>query len=209
VKLASAAFVLLLLAAHGAANPGERLPLPLSVFRDCEDGWWWGYLLFTALQLIALLSMLSLFRAGKEEEATSAALAAVLLFLVAVSPSWDPFHLLCSIALLLFLFRHYWWLLGTARSRWLLPHLLAPLFLLLLSGAHSYGLWQKSLILYFVLLANIRQHLLAREAAGWLAPAATGDLAGGGVKRRRKAYQLEPGRAWSRRKIGTLTSCHS
>jgi hypothetical protein len=208
VKLASVAFVLLLLAAHGAGDPGERLPLPLSVFRDCENGWW-GYLLFAALQLIALLSLLSLFRAGKEEEATSAAIIAVLLFLVAVSPSWDLVHLLCSIALLLFLFRHYWWLLGTARSPWLLPHLLAPLFLLLLSGAHSYGLWQKSLILYFVILANIRHHQLGREITRGPAPAAPRNLAGATVKRRRKVYQLEPGRAWSRRKIGNLSSCHS
>jgi len=75
VKLASAAFVLLLLVAHGVGDLGQRLEQPLSLFRDGEQAWV-GYLLFAALLLIGLLYTVALIRAGKEEEAVCAGLNA-------------------------------------------------------------------------------------------------------------------------------------
>jgi len=41
-------------------------------------------------------------------------------------------------------------------------HLLSPFYLVLLTECHSYGLWQKCLILYLVALANLRHHQLCR-----------------------------------------------
>jgi hypothetical protein len=199
--LASAAFVLLLLAAHGAGDLGERVGQPLSVFRDGEQGWW-GYLLFASLLLIGALYTRDLVRAGKEEEAVPAGLAALLLLFVAMTPSWSVLHLLCAAGLFSLLFRHYWWLLRESGSPWRFPHLLAPLALVWVSGCHSYGLWQKGLILYFVALANVRRHLLRPEAAGRCPSVAIPrTVAGGGRNGRRRVYRLEPGREWARRKV--------
>jgi len=70
MKLASAAFVLLLLGAHAVGDLGQRLGQPLSLFRDGEQAWL-GYSLFAALLLIGLLSTAALVRAGEEEEAVT------------------------------------------------------------------------------------------------------------------------------------------
>jgi hypothetical protein len=199
MKQASVAFVLLLLGAHGAGDPGQRLGQPLSLFRDGEQGWL-GYLLFAFLLLIGLLYMRALIRAGKEEEAVTAGLAALLLLIVAVTPSFQGLHLLCSLILLLLLFAHYGRLLRQSGSPWLILHGLAPFLLVLLSGCHSYGLWQKSLIVYMVVLANVRSHLLGQRAASRPLPVALPRaLNRREVNRRRKLYQLEQGRGWARK----------
>jgi hypothetical protein len=192
--------VLLLLAAHGAGHFKLCLAQPLSVFRDGEQAWL-GYLLFAALLLVGLLYTRDLIRAGKEEEAVTAALAALLLFVVAVTPSLQAFHLLSSLLLLLLLFGHYWRLLRDSGGPWLILHSLAPFVLVLLSGCHSYGLWQKCMILYLVALANVRHYLLGRRrASGPPTVSAPRLFSSGGVNRRRKVYLLEAGRAWTRRK---------
>ena len=193
MKLASAAFVVILLAAHAVGDRGERLAQPLSVFRDGEAAWL-GYLLFAALVLVGVLYMRALIRAGEENEAISAGLAALLLIIVAVTPSLQLFHVLCSLLLLAFLFAHYWRMLRESGSAWIIAHTVTPLILIPLCGYHSYGLWQKSMILYLVALAAIRHHLLGRE------PSPSPKL-----RRRRsarKVYRLELGKAWARRKAG-------
>jgi hypothetical protein len=198
LKLASAAFVLLLLGAHGVGDLNQRLGEPLSLLRDGEQGWL-GYLLFVSLLLVGLSYTVALIRAGKEGEAVSAGLATLLLFLVAVTPSFQGFHLLCSFGLLLLLFRHFWRLLRESESLWLFPHMQAPLALVFVTGGHSYGLWQKGLILYIVVLSNIHHHLLGRRLAGRpLATATARMFGGGGVNGRRKSYRLELGRGWAR-----------
>jgi hypothetical protein len=197
---ASAAFVLLLLVAHGVGDLGQSLGQPLSVFRDSEQAWL-GYLLFAALLLIGLLYTVALIRAGKEEEAVSAGLAALLLFIVAVTPSLEGFHLLCSLLLVMLLFGHYWRLLRASGSPWLIPYSLAPLVLVLVTGCYSYGLWQKCLILYIVVLANIRLYRLRQRGAGRPLSAATPHgFDSRGVKGRRKVYRLESEREWARSK---------
>lgn len=201
MKLASATFVLLLLAAHGTGDLSQRLAEPLSLFRDGEQEWL-GYLLFAALLLVGLLYTRDLIRAGQEEEAVTAGLAALLLFIVAVTPSLQVFHLLSSLLLLLLLFAHYWRLLRNSGSPWLIFHSVAPFALVLLSGYHSYGLWQKCVILYLVVLANVRHYLLDRGGASEPLSASASSLVGrGGVKRRGKVYRLEAGREWTRHKV--------
>ncbi len=201
VRFASAAFVLLLVAVHAAGDLGEVLGQPLSLFRDGEQAWL-GYLLFATLLLVALLSVRDLIRAGEEMEAVTAGLAALLLFIVALTPSMQAFHLLSSLLLLLLLFGHYARLLRDAGSPWRFLHGVAPFALLLLSGCHSYGLWQKCLILYLVVLANVRHALLRRKRAGEPLAASTPPLfRRGAVKRRGKVYQLEAGREWARDKV--------
>jgi hypothetical protein len=197
VRIASAAFVLLLLGAHVTDDFDDRLALPLSQFRDGEQAWL-GYLLFTALVVASVMYTRDLIRAGKDEEALTAGLAASLLMIVAVTPSLQGFHILSSLLLLVLLFGHYWWLLRNSGSPWIIVHLSAPLALAWLSGYHSYGLWQKCLIVYLVALANVRQHLLGLAAAS--VAAASAPTSFGGVNKRRKVYRLEESKAWTRRK---------
>jgi len=207
VKLASAAFVLLLFGAHGAGDLNERLGEPLSMLRDGQQGWL-GYLLFAALLVIGWLYTKALIRAEKEEEAVTGGLATLLILIVAVTPSCQGFHLLCSLALLLLLFQHYWRLLRESGSPWLVLHVLAPFALALLSGFHSYGLWQKSLILYLVVLANIRHHLLGRSVTVRHLSAASPRLFDvGSTNGRRKVYRLEEGRPWARRSANGGSRC--
>jgi hypothetical protein len=93
-------------------------------------------------------------------------------------------------------------LLRDSGSPWLIFHSLAPFALVLLSGCHSYGLWQKCVILYLVALANIRHSLLGRGgASGPLSASASALFGRGGVKRRGKVYRLEAGREWTRYKV--------
>lgn len=191
MRLASAAFVLLLLGAHAAGDFDQLLGQPLSVFRDGEQGWL-GYLLFATLLSVSVLYVGGLIRAGKENEAVTAGLAAGLLFLVAVTPSVQGFHLLCSLLLLLLLFGHYWRLLRASGSPWFILHAVAPFLLVLATGCHSYGLWQKCLILYVVVLVNVRHYMLSKGAAN------PRGIRKDGTRRRQKTYCMEAGREWTR-----------
>jgi hypothetical protein len=122
--------------------------------------------------------------------------------IVAVTPSFQGLHLICSLVLLLLLFVHYGRLLREAGSPWLFLHGIAPFLLVLVSGCHSYGLWQKSLIVYMVVLANVRSHLLGhRLASRPLTVTFPQTPHRRGVNGRGQLYQLEPGRQWTRKNI--------
>lgn len=200
VKSASAAFVLLLLGAHGVGEFGRRLAQPLSMFRDGEQAWL-GYLLFGMLLLATVGYARDMIRAREEEEAVIGGLAALLLFIVAVTPSLQGFHILTSLLLMLLLFGHYWRLLRDSGSPWIIFHLSVPFALLLLSGFHSYGVWQKSLILYLVALANLHHHRICRMREDEPESEDASELFGGSaVNRRVKVYRLEAGQEWARAK---------
>jgi hypothetical protein len=199
VKSASAAFVLLLLAAHGVGDFSRRMAEPLSMFRDGEQAWL-GYVLFATLLLVSIWYTRDVFRAGEKEEAVIAGLATMLLFVVAVTPSLEGFHILGSFLLMLLLFGHYWRLLRESGSPLIIFHVLVP-FALVLPGCHSYGLWQKCLILYLVAIANLRHHELCRMSESEQVSESTSELfSGGGVNSRRKVYRLEAGQEWARLK---------
>jgi hypothetical protein len=200
VKSASAAFVLLLLGAHGVGDYSRRLAQPLSMFRDGEQAWL-GYVLFATLLLVNVWYTRDMIRAGEEDEAVIAGLATLLLFIVAVTPSLEGFHNLSSFALMMLLFGHYWRLLRDSGSPWVIIHVSVPFALVLLSGCHSYGLWQKSLIVYLVALANLRHHRLCRMREREPVSEPSSELfGGGGVNRPRKVYRLEAGQEWARSK---------
>ena len=92
------------------------------------------------------------------------------------------------------LFGHYWRLLRESGSPWLILHAVAPFALVLVSGHYSYGFWQKSMILYLVVLANVRHHLLGRDRQP------TPSVRQG--RRAKTMYRLQLGRTWARRKAG-------
>jgi hypothetical protein len=192
--------VLLLLGAHGVGEFSRRLAEPLSMFRDGEQAWL-GYALFATLLLVCIWYTRDVIRAGEEEEAVIAGLAASLLFIVAVTPSLEGFHILSSFLLMLLLFGHYWRLLRDSGSPWIIFHVLVPFALVLLSGCHSYGLWQKCLILYLVAIANLRHHRLCRMSEGEPVSESNSEwFGGGGVNGRRKVYRLGAGQEWARSK---------
>jgi hypothetical protein len=200
MRLASLAFLIILLGAHSAGDPSRLVGLPLSMFRDGHLGVFGGAL-FALLLGIAGLMVHTLMRRRLPGHATFFSLAAVFLVLVALTPSEDGFHCLCSLVLFALLYAYYGIQAREAGLALLWAHLLIPAFLVGATGCHSYGLWQKAFIVYFLLAVNIHHHLLA---SGWVKPkrAPTGrSCRGGGVSRRRLVYGLEPGRSWSRRKM--------
>jgi hypothetical protein len=193
MKLASFAFFLLLLAIHVEGDFDVLLGRPLSMFRDGDQAWL-GYLLFALLLLIGLCYARALAQSRREGEATVVGLAVLLLVVVAATPSLGAGHGLCSFLLLFLLFGYYALLLYRAGSLWLMPHLFVPVVLALATQLHSYGLWQKSIIAYFVMVALVHHHLLSPAPAAWRR---------GQLHKRRKVYQLDLGQEWGRRRQGT------
>jgi hypothetical protein len=210
MKLTSLVFFLLLLLAHAMGDPGELLGQPLSLFRDGEQGGPLGYALFAVLLLNGLLYTVTLVRFDRIGEAGMAGLAVGFLAVVAATPSWDAFHLVCSLLLLLLLFSYYATLLYRAGSPWLIVHLAVPFALVSATRLHSYGLWQKSLIAYFVLLAVVHHHILLRGRTDPRRSLSGRRLRGNGVyQKRRKVYQVEASREWAReRTVSESSSPH-
>jgi hypothetical protein len=195
IRLLSVIFLILLLKAHTVGEFEIRLWLPLSLMRDGPTGWL-GYAMFAFLVGISALQCIALTRAKREWDAGICWIGTVLLVFVALTPSVDFWHLFASVILLSLLYSYYAFSLRNAGSIWLIPHLVSPIILVLLTKYHSYGLWQKSLIVYLVLIANIHHWLLGR---GYIKPIQ--ERYRYRSQRRRKVYTLEPGPTWKRKRI--------
>jgi hypothetical protein len=196
MKLAALVFVLLLLVAHAAGDSAALVGQPLSMFRDGEQGWL-GYSLFAVLLLISALSVTALARADRVPEAAVAAGAALLLAVVAATPSWGAFHIVCSLLLLGLLIAYYALLLHRAEGPLLAAvHLAVPLALVGATGLHSYGLWQKAVITYIVAVTATHHHLLGRPAPR---PARSRASRRARFDKRHTVYALAPSREWARR----------
>lgn len=199
MRLASLAFLAVLVSAHLAGDPAEALGLPLSMFRDHVYRPF-GYRLFALLLVIAGLMLRTLHRAGLGGHACLLGVVAFFLVLVAVTPSADGLHLLCSFMVLALLFGYYAAVLRGVGRVWLWAHLAVPVLLVLGTRCHSYGLWQKSLIVYFLLAVNVQHHLLTRGPGALLTAGGGRHRPGGRGLRRRVAYTMGDGRSWSRRR---------
>jgi hypothetical protein len=200
MKPATCVFLALLFYAHTAGASDEILGQPLSVFRDGAGGLL-GYTLFTSLLVVGGFMIAALARLRRPLDVGVFGLAALLLVVVAATPSLGSFHLFCSLLLLLLLYCYYGLLLRLAETWWLIPHLLVPFALLLATQCHSFGAWQKSLILYFVLAVNVHFHLLCGWPGGRPAPAAARASRRASPLRRKVVFQLNPGgNCWARRK---------
>jgi hypothetical protein len=200
MKLVSLAFLLLLLHAHGEVETADPLALPLSMFRDGAHGWL-GYALFVLLLAIGGLYARALARSRKEAETSMAGCAVLLLLIVAVTASEGPLHVLCSLVLLALLYGYCAGVLCHARSPWLLGHLAVPFLLAWATGFHSYGAWQKCFIAYCVLAVTVHHHLLGQRPARAEPALPRPSLSRRGRPGRLKVHSLEPGRAWTRRRL--------
>jgi hypothetical protein len=197
MKAASCTFQAVLLIAHHAGDPAELLGLPLSMFRDGPQGSF-GYVLFGLLMLVGGLMIAILLRLRLHGHVFLFCLAALLLLLVALTPSDGGWHLTTSLVLLGVLYTYYAVQSHAAGRAWLWAHLAVPSFLVLATQFHSYGLWQKGLILYFLLAVNVHHHLLTQGLPRRFRTEARRphrDVLG---SRRRVVYVLSEGRGWSR-----------
>jgi hypothetical protein len=170
--------------------------LPLSMFRD-GPLWPYGYALFGLLQAIGALMALTLWRADRSFEAGVFMAGVLLLVVIAVTPSDGGFHFLCSLVLLSLLYVYYAVLLRLAESRWRFGHWALPLVLAGATSFHSYGLWQKTFIVYFVLTIAVHHHFLGRWVPRNAAPRGWEPAP---PLRRRVVYVLEEGSEWHRRR---------
>jgi hypothetical protein len=195
MKLASLAFVSVLLIAHLSGDPAETLALPLSMFRDGAYAFY-GYVLFGLLLVIACLMLSGLHRAGREVDAVLLGVVAVFLLLVAVTPSLNDWHGLCSFVVIGLLYCYYAAVLHREGAVWMWLHLALPVLVLLGIRCHSYGLWQKSMIVYFVLAVNVQHWLLSRGRAALDVPRPGRT---GGLRPKRVIHVIEADRSWSRK----------
>src|SRR5262245_56028611 len=154
----SFAFVLLLILAHTLGDTDQLLAEPLSRFRDgqCPAV---GYALFGLLGVIAALVNIASVRARREVEVLVFSAATFFLAVIAVTPSDDALHGLCTFMLLALLYGYFALLINATNSGLLIAYVPMPVVLLAATGFHSYGLWQKILIVYLLVLINIHHHL--------------------------------------------------
>ncbi len=150
MRVATVLFLILLAGAHlGAPDAVDR---PLSLFR--ENNPTVGYCLFGLLAVIGGSHLRTYYRLGLDRELYAPTGSLLLLAVVAATPSPDGLHTLAALLLGL-VFGWYAIRLYRVASPWLLVHLAAPILALVLTAAQSYGLWQKLVVVYFLLAANI------------------------------------------------------
>jgi hypothetical protein len=161
MKLAALCFFALLFFVHQVCSPAEALTWPLSAFREGECAPL-GYALFGAIGLVTGVYSLDLKRFRDPIEATDTIGFAVLLLMVAVSPNRWMFHR--TMAFILFASAYVFFAIQLRKNRPLmLVHLCAPILLAVVTGFESYGIWQKSLVSYLVVVSTIHHHLATRD----------------------------------------------
>jgi hypothetical protein len=193
MKLVSLIFLMLFLWAHTEGGRIVSIGRPLSMFRD-DDRIVLGYAMFSALTLIGVVMIRAAVRLRREVDAFVFAVAGLLLIIVAATPSWDEFHGLCSALLIGLLYGFYAVVLRRSDSPWFYAHLAFPVAWLLAIRFHSYGLWQKGLILYFLLAVNVHHGVIST----W-SPSAK-DARRGALPKKRKVYVVDAGQCWARRR---------
>jgi hypothetical protein len=151
-------FCLLLVGLHFLGGSEESLAIPLSMFRDNGD-YYAGLALFALLLGIGGCLMLRMLQRQRLGDCFILVLTSILLLTVALTPSLNPFHIAVSIVLMGLLYVYYAAVLYHWKREWLWLYLSIPL-LLGVALIHSYGLWQKSMILYFVASMNFQYVVL-------------------------------------------------
>jgi hypothetical protein len=152
-------FLLLLLGVHVCGKSSEIDALPLSMFRD-GPFFYAGAALFGLLLAVGACLMWLMVRLERYGECLILATASVLLLVVALTPSLDEDHLICSLVLMSLLFFYYALLIYYWKPLILNFHLAMPVILVLVTQLHSYGAWQKTFIVYFLLLMNVHYFVL-------------------------------------------------
>ncbi|MGF1577892.1 MAG: hypothetical protein ACFCD0_00860 [Gemmataceae bacterium] len=153
------AFGLLLIDAHLAEDIHQALATPLSVFRDGKQSTL-GFCLFALMLIIGGFMTWLMIRLSQERETVVFLTAEILLLIVVATQSWDVGHLICSFLLLGLLYGYYAIILLRIQFPLFVGHLCLPVLISYMTQFHSFGLWQKSMILYFLLAINIHYYVI-------------------------------------------------
>lgn len=161
-RILGLAFVLLLAVAHVGDSRGQVYARPLSMFRDYEPAWV-GYALFGLLIGVGLALVRTAYRVSSWGDVLVYVSFSALLSYVALSPSLGELHLLSAFALMYgVFFYHAFRLYWGDQFRWFLAHMMVPSYLATSPGMSSYGIWQKSMIVYFLASLLIHETILAQ-----------------------------------------------
>jgi hypothetical protein len=140
-----------------AGRQATLVDLPLSMFRDGELNPY-GRPLFQLLITIGCLALVSAFANRDVLGLFAYAAATWLLVLVASTPSDDFFHGFCSFLLFAELMLYMAYALVRVHEVWFGRHLGVILAITWCAGSRSYGVWQKSMILYLLFGLSLVAH---------------------------------------------------
>jgi hypothetical protein len=191
MKPVFAAFLALFFYAHVQGDFDDAVARPLSMFRDRGEAWV-GYALFALLLAAGVLLLWQLVRMRWFLDAAALLGIAAMLAVVAATPSVDTLHNSLAFLLLFLLWVYFGTVFYRCESRWLYVHITVPAVLVFVTRLHSYGLWQKSLILYYLLAVVVEHHLCsdwlrtARRSRGGYTPDPHRD-----TERRQKVFDLK------------------
>ena len=191
MKLASMSFLSFFVYSHFIGSLRENLTRPLSTFREGHT-LLIGYLMFALLLVISGFMLLKTARLQRSEDVSVFGTTTFLLLVITVTPSDNDIHILCSIFLFLTLFIYYCIILSEFGRVWLSMNLAIPFVILVLTGVRSYGLWQKSYILYLLLVINMQYHLISKTGFLW--------------KNKRTEGRTTSRTSWNRRKVFVVPS---
>ena len=162
MKLASLIFFALLIGAQQVC--GQPLAWPLSGFREGECAPL-GYGLYGAIALVSVVYSVDLKRFRDPIEAVDTMGFGLLLLIAAVSPARWMLHRGSAGLLLVCAYVFLAMQLHRRHRPQMLLHLCAPIVLAVVTG-FEYGIWQKALISYFIVVATIHHHVATREMRG-------------------------------------------
>jgi hypothetical protein len=163
MKPVFAAFLAIFFYAHVQGDLDDAVRRPLSMFRD-DGAAWIGYALFALLMAAGGLVVWQMVRMRWFLDAAFLLAAAVMLGVVAATPSVDSLHNVLAFLLLILLWVYFGSVFYRCESAWLFVHIAVPAVLMFVTRLHSYGLWQKSMILYFLAAIVVQHHV----CGGWL-----------------------------------------
>ncbi len=201
VRSTSVIFLGLLLYSHGAGEFASLISSPMSLLRD-GDQQLIGFSLFGSMLVIGILMVCDLVRFHRLLEAVFFVLATIIIGFIAVTPSDNADHLFLSLALLLSFFLYYARQLRTVGSIWFYAHLFISFAWVAVIENHSFGLWQKGMIVYLIILVNIHNWLLksGRLECQDLGLGITVSRTNLPLKRK-VVFAVAPGKSWTRRHV--------
>ena len=159
MKFASLVFFALLIYAHHVC--GQPLEWPLSAFREGECAPL-GYALYGAIALVSVVYSADLKRFRDPIEAVDTIGFGILLLIAAVSPARWMLHRGSAGLLLVCAYVFLAMQLHRSDRALMAIHLCAPLVIAVVTD-FEYGIWQKALISYFIVVATIHHHAAMRE----------------------------------------------
>lgn len=164
LSLVSVVYLLMMLAGHTVAGWSFSLAVPISPWREGPYAVF-GYAYF-GLLFVASLLLQSLLVSGRQTFDIAMSRIIMMLFLVVmVTPSQAFLHRYASLIMFTLLIAYYSSVLYRWHYRWFMLHMCILILLTLATAWHSYGFFQKTLVLYLLVLMNVHGWWLGRGRA--------------------------------------------